>query len=87
MGTLTTVLGLLMVLWALPTQAVKNHKEKKCGIVLPRVVLPTVVYIVRAIYASQKGAWGIVVPDIIGVSISLIILAQWFIYNFRKKNT
>ena len=83
MSIITAVLGLLMVLWALPAQFIKNHKEKQCGIVLPLVVLPTSVYLVRAIYATQCGAWGIVIPDIVGVTISLAILAQWFIY--RKK--
>lgn len=85
MGFLTTILSLLMVLWGFPTQIIKNHREKSCGIVLPMVILPTTVFIVRMVYAFQKKAWGIVIPDTIGFLLSTVILTQWFIYNFRKK--
>ena len=51
------------------------------------VILPTTVFIVRMVYAFQKKAWGIVIPDTIGFLLSTVILTQWFIYNFRKKKT
>jgi L-lactate permease len=70
-----------MVLWALPTQFIKNHKNKQCGVVLPMAIMPFLVCTVRAIYASQREAWGIVVPDIVGAIISLGIVFQWFKYR------
>jgi putative effector of murein hydrolase LrgA (UPF0299 family) len=83
MSFATAILGLLMVLWALPAQVIKNHREKRCGVVLPLIFLPIALYTVRAIYATQQGAWGIVLPDVVGVLISLICLAQWFVYRNR----
>jgi hypothetical protein len=83
MGIVTEMLGLLMVLWALPAQFIKIHREKKCGVVPSLIALSSTLYVVRAVYAAQREAWGIVIPDTIGFAISLAILTQWFIYRKR----
>ena len=81
MGIITACLGLLMVLWGLPAQYRKNRKEKRCGGAFPMVIIPTLLCASRAIYAVQRGAWGIVIPDTVGFTISLFILFQWFKYR------
>jgi hypothetical protein len=77
LGTITMILAIAMVVWALPKQILKNKHEKKCGLALSMIVLPLGVYTSRAIYAFSIGAWFILVPDALGVLFSVILARQY----------
>jgi energy-coupling factor transporter transmembrane protein EcfT len=80
-GTMTMVLAISMVVIALPSQIVKNSREKKCGLSMWMVLLPLAVYMSRTCYAMQIKSWYIVVPDVLGVIFSIIIFVQFFVYK------
>lgn len=81
LGTITMVLAIAMVVWALPKQILKNKRERNCGLALPMIILPLGVYVSRAIYAFSIGAWFILVPDTLGVLFSIILVYQYRSYR------
>ena len=80
-GSLTTILGIAMVVVGLTAQVRKNFKEKRCGNPLSLAVLAFSVYFSRAIYATIITSYYILIPDVAGVIISLIIIVQYFKYR------
>lgn len=83
LGTITMILAVAMVVWALPRQILKNRREQKCGLALSMILLPWGVYVSRAIYAFSIGSWFILVPDALGVVFSSVLARQY--YRYRQK--
>jgi len=83
-GSATLILAVSMVVIALPSQIIKNHRDKKCGLSFLMVTLPLSVYISRACYAVTIKSWFILVPDTLGVLFSTILLIQYL--KPRKSN-
>lgn len=81
-GMMTTILGILMVALALPSQIKKNHNEGRCGLSLLMVALPLSVYVSRALYAITIHSLYILIPDALGIVFSVMIAIQY--YHYRK---
>jgi len=76
MGTITMLLATALATIALPSQILKNHRDKKVGITLWMTMLVLGVYTSRATYSLLIGSYYIMIPDIIGTISSSIILFQ-----------
>ncbi len=81
LGSSTMILATLMVLIAIPSQVIKNHKTKRCEFSLPMVVLPLLVYVSRSAYSLTIKSYFIFVPDAIGLILFVIILWQYIKYK------
>ncbi|HPN54605.1 MAG TPA: hypothetical protein PLB52_01590 [Candidatus Moranbacteria bacterium] len=77
-GFFTLILAVSMVLVALPSQIIKNHRERKSGLSFLMTALPLSVYVVRACYAVTIKSWWILAPDTLGVFFSIILVFQYF---------
>ena len=80
-GTMTMICGILMVFIGLTSQAVKNHKESRCGNPLSLAILAALVYLFRAAYAITIDSYYILIPDLIGILVSGVIIFQFFYYR------
>lgn len=80
-GLLTLVLAVSMVVIALPSQIIKNHKSKKCGLSIWMVILPLSVYVARSVYSLVISSYYIFIPDILGVIFSVILFWQYIKYR------
>lgn len=81
LGSSTMILASLMVLIAVPSQVIKNYKEKKCEFSFLMVILPLLVYISRSGYSLSIKSYFIFIPDIIGLIFFIIILWQYIKYK------
>lgn len=81
LGSSTMILATLMVLIAVPSQVIKNHKAKSCEFSLPMVILPLLVYISRSAYSLVIKSYFIFVPDVIGLILFIIIFWQYIKYK------
>ena len=81
-GTMTLVFGIAMVFIGLTAQAIKNHREKRCGNPLALAALALAVYLSRAAYAITISSFYILVPDVVGIVLSSIIIFQY--YHYRR---
>jgi len=82
-GYATMFFGISMVLFGLTAQVIKNRKEKQCGNPLVLALLAMMVYISRATRAITIGDLFILIPDVIGVILSLVMIGQFI--KYRKK--
>lgn len=83
-GIITMILATTMVMVALPTQIIKNYKEKRCGLSFLMVFLSLTVYISRFFYATLGKLWYIMLPDLFGIVFSSILFIQFFLYKKTK---
>jgi len=83
-GSLTLIVGVFMVFIALPSQIVKNYREKQCGLSFFMVFLSLCVYFFRFCYAITIESYYILIPDTPGVIFSAILMYQFMRY---RKNT
>lgn len=81
LGSLTLVFGVMMVFLGLTAQIKKNQLEKKCGQPLILALLALAVYFCRAGYAVAIDSYYILIPDAVGVILSVIIIRQYFKYR------
>ena len=81
-GSLTMTLAIAMVMFALPSQIIKNYNSGDCGLSFLMTALPLSVYLSRAFYAKKIKVWYIWVPDALGVIFSLVLLGQYILYKF-----
>ncbi len=81
LGSSTMVLATLMVLIAVPSQVIKNYRNKRCEFSFPMVILPLLVYISRSAYSLTIKSYFIFVPDAIGLIFFIIILWQYIKYK------
>jgi hypothetical protein len=63
-------------------QLLKNYREDACGIHWALIILPLLIYGVRIPYSISKRAWHMIPSDAIGLSASILLLAQFFYYQF-----
>lgn len=82
LGSLTLLLGIVMVCVGLTRQVIKNHRERRCGIDVWFTLLILLVYISRMSYAFTIHSYYIVIPDAIGTILCTVLLGQFF--KFRK---
>lgn len=80
-GFLAMSCGLLTFLIGLSAQALKQYREKRCGISIVFAGLGTVTCLARIVYFTLSGAYWTIPPDVIGLSISVIILYQYGAYE------
>ena len=80
-GSLAMVAGLLTFLVGLSAQAIKQYKEKRCGISIIFAGLGTLTCVVRICYFILAEAWWTIPPDIVGLLVSVVIIAQYGRYE------
>jgi len=85
-GSMQTILGLVLVLYGMPRQIMKNRDEKHCGQTLSVINLTMGVLICRSIYAYLTRAWLLIPSDIVGLTLWFIILRQHGKYQKRVKS-
>ena len=74
-GSLTLLLASAMAVIALPMQALKTYKTRET-VSLWLASLALGVYLSRAAYSWIIGSYFILIPDVLGATFSLVILAQ-----------
>lgn len=79
-GFLAMMCGLATFIIGLSAQAIKQYKEKRCGISIVFAGLGTITCIVRIIYFILSGTYWTILPDVIGLLISSVILYQYGAY-------
>lgn len=82
-GLATLIFGISMVLLGLTAQVLKNRKEKRCGNPLILALLALSVYISRAIHALTIKSYYIMIPDAIGIMLSVVMVSQFIRYRKR----
>ena len=80
-GFLAMTAGLLTFIVGLSAQALKQYREKRCGISIVFAGLGTATCAIRIIYFSLSGAYWTIPPDVIGLLISGVILYQYGAYE------
>lgn len=84
-GTLTTALGLAMIVIGFPALIRKNKRERKCGVPFSMAAIGFATCAVRLVYAWKINSVFIMIPDAFGVLVSGIVLAQWCKYRTRPE--
>jgi len=82
-GFLAMTSGLLTFIVGLSAQAVKQYREKRCGISIVFAGLGTVTCIVRIVYFALPRTYWTIPPDVVGLAITTIILYQYGAYERR----
>ena len=82
-GFLAMLCGMLTFLVGLSAQALKQYREKRCGISIIFAGLGTTSCVIRIVYFSLSGAYWTIPPDVIGLCISTVIIYQWGAYERR----
>jgi hypothetical protein len=77
-GSLTFLLGMVMVCVGLTRQIVKNRRERKCGMDVWFTAIVLSVYVSRMSYAMTIRSYYIVIPDAIGAILCGVLLYQFF---------
>lgn len=80
-GALAMVCGLATFIVGLSAQALKQYREKRCGISIVFAGLGTITCVVRIIYFSLSKAYWTIPPDVIGLTISCLIFYQYGAYQ------
>ncbi len=83
-GSLTLIFSLATAFVGFPSQIAKNHREKRCGLSLPMLILPLAVFVSRAVYAVNISSWYIAIPDFFGIVLITILLWQHIAYRSEK---
>lgn len=78
---LAMMMGLATFIIGLSAQAIKQYREKRCGISIVFAGLGTGTCLVRIVYFALAGAYWTIPPDIIGLGISTVILYQYGAYE------
>jgi len=80
-GFLAMIFGLLTFIVGLSAQALKQYREKRCGMSMIFASLGITTCMIRIVYFSFSGAYWTIPPDIIGLGISTVIIYQWGAYE------
>ncbi len=80
-GFLAMTSGLLTFVVGLSAQALKQYREKRCGISIVFAGLGTATCVMRIGYFALAGAYWTIPPDVIGLMISAVILYQYGAYE------
>ncbi|MEA1929706.1 MAG: hypothetical protein U9M92_02405 [Patescibacteria group bacterium] len=80
-GVAALICGLLTFLVGLSAQALKQYREKRCGISIVFAGLGTITCIVRITYFALAEAYWTIPPDVVGLAVSVIILYQYGAYE------
>ncbi len=81
LGTILLIASLGVVFIAFPSQIYKNWKTKQFGISLTLVGFGILIYITRIPYTFLRSDYYILIPDIIGLTLHLILIYQYFLYR------
>lgn len=83
---LATISGVFLAFGALP-QAIKIFRKKSAGDLSPVTYFITVIGgFIWILYGSEIKNLPIVLSNIIGVAISVLVLAGWYLYGRNKNN-
>lgn len=80
-GFLAMVAGILTFVVGLSAQALKQYREKRCGISIVFAGLGMTTCIIRIVYFILSGAYWTIPPDIAGLAISSVIIYQYGLYE------
>ena len=80
-GFLAMAAGITTFCVGLSAQAIKQYREKRCGISIIFAILGTTTSIVRMVYFALAGAFWTIPPDVVGLLISTVILYQYGAYE------
>src|SRR5262249_52965163 len=82
-GTIAMLCGLAMVFVGIPSQILKNRREKRCGVPLMSAVLSFFVFLSRICYSTTIRSHYLLIPDSVGIVLAIVILWQYRTYNRR----
>ena len=86
-GWITMFFSFAMVVIGLPVQIWKNKKEKTCGITILIVAGALCIHSSRMLYALSISSWYLLIPDSVGVTLSIILFRQWYVYVYRERKS
>lgn len=82
-GFLAMLFGMMTFIIGLSAQALKQYREKRCGISIIFAGLGITTCAIRIVYFSLSGAYWTIPPDVVGLSISIVIIYQYGAYARR----
>lgn len=85
-GNAVMVCGLLMVFIGIPSQILKNYREKRCGVPVTSAVLSFMVFLTRIGYSTTISSHYLLIPDSIGIVLAVALLAQHAVYRKKTRN-
>ena len=80
-GLIAMICGMATFIIGLSAQAIKQYREKRCGVSIVFAGLGTLTCVVRIAYFSLSGAYWTIPPDVVGLCVSTVILYQWGAYE------
>ena len=80
-GFIAMICGMATFIIGLSAQALKQYREKRCGVSIIFAGLGTLTCVVRIIYFFLSGTYWTIPPDVAGLGISTVILYQWGAYE------
>jgi membrane-bound ClpP family serine protease len=80
-GALAMICGIATFIIGLTMQAIKQYKEKRCGISIVFAGLGTITCAVRMVYFILSKAYWTIPPDVIGLCLSSVIIYQYGAYQ------
>lgn len=82
-GFLAMTLGMMTFIFGLTAQAVKQYREKRCGLSIVFAGFGTITLAIRIVYFYLSGAYWTIPPDVVGLVISVVIIYQYGRYEQR----
>lgn len=84
-GLIASILTIVLVFIGLVSQVIKNFQRKSCsGLSLIYFIVILFAYSAWSLYGISISDWYIIIPQTAGAVISLILLAQFYLY--KKSN-
>ncbi len=83
-GNVAMVFGLAMVFIGIPSQILKNYREKRCGVPITSAALSFCVFLSRICYSTTIKSHYLLIPDSFGIFLAIVILYQYFHYKKKK---
>ncbi|MBU0626572.1 SWEET family sugar transporter [Patescibacteria group bacterium] len=77
-GEIFRFFALVMVCWGVPRQIIKQYKENRFGMDFYFSLVICAVYFFRTWYGILKNDWYIIIPDSVGLILSIVIVYQRF---------
>ncbi|MDP3901607.1 MAG: hypothetical protein Q8Q37_01355 [bacterium] len=81
LGVLAMAMGVATFVIGMSSQALKQYREKRCGISIVFVGLGIGTFVVRIMYFAVSGAYWTIPPDVTGLAISAVIIFQYGRYE------
>jgi membrane-associated HD superfamily phosphohydrolase len=82
-GNFAMLCGLAMVFFGIPSQIIKNRREKRCGVPLASAVLSFFVFLSRICYSMTIKSHYLLIPDSVGIVLAIIVLWQYRKYRAK----